>query len=496
MDGTTLLSNVDRRLVLDRLHKLDPFHTLPAQDDIAAGQIFAAVFKEIAKYNTTAKCWYIYDGVRWVADEGGVMVEGLAMTLCRALLIYVADIQSQFYVDFITDLQTRAARERMIKDARAFVSCETTDFDADPDLFNCQNIVLNLKTHRLMEHSPELMLSKVSNVKYDRDAQCDDFKKFLAEIMLGDNEKVEYLQTLFGYALTGRSEREECYFLYGATTRNGKGTLTNLIKYLMGDYAANIQPESLAMQKKDGRSASGDIARLNGVRFLQMSEPPKKMKLDVAMLKTLTGRDAITARNLYEREFEFVPVFKLFVNTNYLPVVLDDTLFSSGRVKVITFDRHFSEAEQDKGLKDRLQAPEALSGVLNWMLEGLKRYHADGNTIEAPEAVKSATAAYRSNSDKIQNFIDEALDADDNQTVSAKDVYAAFVKWCAQNGYGADNKRNFLAELKSRGMLAATGTVNGRTIHNVIKGHKVAFDYLSFDVVSTGKSWDDTINFD
>ena len=73
------------------------------------------------------------------------------------------------------------------------------------------------------------------------------------------------------------------------------------------------------------------------------------MKLDVALLKTLTGR--MSSQHVicgYEREFEFKPCFKLFINTKFFTVVLDDTLFSSGRVKIITFDRHFDDKEQDQ----------------------------------------------------------------------------------------------------------------------------------------------------
>ena len=40
---------------------------------------------------------------------------------------------------------------------------------------------------------------------------------------------------------------------------------------------------------------------------------------------------------LYENEYDFMPVFKLFINTNYLPVVIDETLLTSRRTKVITF---------------------------------------------------------------------------------------------------------------------------------------------------------------
>lgn len=67
-----------------------------------------------------------------------------------------------------------------------------------------------------------------------------------------------------------------------------------------------------------------------------------------ALLKSLLGRDSITARFLHQREFEFIPKFKLVINTNYLPVITDDTIFSSGRLNVVSFDRHFEPHEQDK----------------------------------------------------------------------------------------------------------------------------------------------------
>ena len=277
--------------------------------------------------------------------------------------------------------------------------------------------------------------------------------------------------------MTGKNEREECIMLYGSTTRNGKSTLLNTIRYLFGDYRANIQPETLAMQKnRDGRTASGDIARLNGVRFLQMSEPPKRMKIDVALLKTLIGRDVVTARHLYEREFEFIPCFKLYVNTNFLPVVLDDTLFSSGRVKVVTFDRHFEEEEQDHTLKDRLQMPEVLSGILNWMLKGLKQYHTNGNAIEIPDSVRKATDEYRTKSDKVRNFIDDVLTPHDGAVVRARDVYDAYGNWCRVNGYGVENKANFLSELRAKGLLSDMGTINGKTHRNVVKGYMIDDD--------------------
>jgi putative DNA primase/helicase len=346
-------------------------------------------------------------------------------------------------------------------------------------LFNCQNCVINLQTGEAIPHDPDLLLSKISNVKYDPEVTSVDFDRFIHEIMLNDEEKIRYLQKIFGYCLTGENTQEQCYMCYGSTTRNGKSTLLEVIGYLFGDYAMNIQPETLAQRERNSRNASGDIARLDGCRFLHMSEPPKRMKFDVALLKALIGRDPITARHLHEREFEFTPVFKLMINTNYLPVVTDDTLFSSERVKVITFDRHFKPEEQDRKLKGRLKKDYNLSGIFNWCLEGLKAFQNDGGILIEPDSVKSATEDYRSKSDKIQNFINDCLIYTPGVNSSIKDTYEAFKNWCQDNGFGTENKSNFIEEMKTKGLHANSGTVYGVTKHNVVKDHIIAVDYIT-----------------
>ena len=107
--------------------------------------------------------------------------------------------------------------------------------------------------------------------------------------------------------MLGENTAEEFYIFYGSTTRNGKTTLLGTVQYLLGDYACSIKPESLAQAKDaNGRTASGDIARLYGIRFLHCTEPPKRMKLNVELIKCLTGGDVITARHLYEMAADII----------------------------------------------------------------------------------------------------------------------------------------------------------------------------------------------
>ncbi len=323
-------------------------------------------------------------------------------------------------------------------------------------------------------HSPRDLLSKISNVIYLADATASPWDKFIAEVMQNDAEKIDYLQKILGYSLTAETTLETCWILYGATTRNGKSTLVETISYMLGGahgYSMTTQPQTLAMkQNKDTRQASGDIARLAGCRFLNASEPPKKMLFDCALLKTLLGRDAITCRRLYESEFEYIPMFKLFINTNYLPLMQDDSIFSSGRVNVITFDKHFSRDEQDTGLKERLKNPQIISGIFLWCIEGLKKYREHGAT--PPQSVRNATEEYRQSSDKIGLFISECLQKTGKNSFAGK-VYQCFSDWCEANGYGTESKTNFFDELKIKGIFAPSGTVDGKGVRNIVRGYEI-----------------------
>ena len=472
--------------VADRIRELDPYHKeiYRKRDDLTLSRLFSDVFRDRLRYNVTTKEYAFYDGRVWVRDTGSMITEGILKTFVKAMIVYISGMEDNDYLKFITKYGDRNGRKRILEDARSYNFISQEDFDRDPDLFNCQNCVINLKTGEAIQHDPSLLLSKISNVIYDPEVRSEDFDRFIREIMMDDEDKIQYLQKIFGYCLTGENTQEQAYFCYGSTTRNGKSTLLEVIGYMFGDYGMNAQPETIAQRPRDSRTASGDIARLDGCRFLHMSEPSKRMKLDVALLKTLIGRDPITARHLHEREFEFIPVFKLVINTNYLPVVTDDTLFSSERVKVITFDRHFEPEEQDRQLKGRLKQDHNVTGIFNWCLEGLRAFQKDGGVLIEPDVVKRSTDDYRHKSDKIQNFIDDALIQTPGFNTPIKEVYQAFGVWCQGNGFGTENKSNFIEELKSKGLFQKSGTVRGNTVRNVIKDYVISDDYQEFAPVS------------
>ena len=450
--------------------------------DKGFGRLFADVFKDRHRYNPSRKDFMRYDNKRWVDDIEGLSARASAKVLSDALVRYAVNVDTEGkYLKAVAALCNIRNRNNMLQDSKDVYFFSNEQLDVNDYLLNVQNGTLDLSGNEpvFLSHSPDMLLSKICNAEYDPAADCREWKKFLMEIMQDDKEKISYLQKIAGLSLTGCTQEETCFILYGSTTRNGKSTFCETLIYLLGDYALTMKPESLAVkQNLDSRQASGDIARLAGCRFCNASEPPKRMLFDTALLKSLLGRDSITARHLHQREFSFIPKFKLVINTNYLPTITDDTVFSSGRINVISFDRHFEPQEQDKDLKNRLRDKSEMSGILNWCIEGLQLYRKEG--LKPPAAVQAATDTYRTDSDKIGNFINECLTKTDKNS-KAKDIYEVYSKWCEENGFGVENKSNFFAELKTKGLFANSGTVAGKTVKNIVKGYTVETDFVEYE---------------
>lgn len=451
-------------------------------NDRGNGNLFADAFRKCLRWNTTDEQWMFYNGKVWKPDEGGMRASLLAKKLYDALLAYTAngmvvddeDIKER-YVRHIGHLGERSWRETMIKDARDFYHIDSSLLDADGTLLNCQNGILNLKKRELIAHDPERFQSKICSTSYIPDKRSDLWEWFVADIMYGDVEKIDYLQKLSGYLLLGNSIEEEIYFLNGLTTRNGKTTFIETLAYMLGNsngYALKIDPKSLGFSRYQNPNAPrGDIARLVGCRLAYTSEPDKQLTLDAGLLKQMSGGNVISARFNHKEIFQFEPDFKLVVDCNNLPLITDNTLFDSGRIRVVTFDKHIPEEKQDKSLKAKLREPDNLSGILNWCLDGLEKYLKDG--LVPPPAVVEATNNYRENSDKLGAFISERLE-ESEQNCSGKDVYKEYQRWCRENNLELEQKGIFFADMRARGLLVARGKVNGQSLHNVIVGYEIA----------------------
>ncbi len=453
-------------------------------DDIELSLLYGFIIKDKICYVTESGKWAIYDGTKFVMDSKNA-------TLTHKAIKHISSTLQKYFkkhlkpIDPITPdkaieehnkrlckLSTKVAsntfRTKLESDLRERNPISLQQFDQDKNKFNCINGTLDLKTMTLQPHNPNDLLSKVNGVAYDPNASCPLFAEKVSEIMDHNEEKVHFLQMALGSALLGYNSLEKMYIMYGPTTRNGKSTITECIHSIFGDYGCNMEPESLAQAKKDSRAASGDIARLRATRYVQAAEPNKNMIFDVALVKRLTGNDTLTARNLFESEFEFKPNFVIFLNTNYLPKVMDTTLFASDRIRVIPFEHHFSEEERDPFLKEKLK--DEYSGILNWLITGMQEFKK--NPTYFPDVIRKATLDYLADSDKTEQFISDTFESSENSKILGKEVYSLYREWCEENGFKAEGKPGFFNELRKKNYIKETSTVNGITERNVLVGFR------------------------
>ena len=396
------------------------------------------------------KKWVIWDGRRWKVDNENLIYQ-MAMDAVRGMynkaLEFKTSEETLAMIEHAGRSETVRKTEAMIRATgwEKKINIVPEKLDRYPLIFNCSNGMIDLESGRLMPHKKEMMITKVSPVAYDPEAQCPVWKKFIKEIFGKNRDLINFIQRALGWALTGDTSSQAMFILFG-NGANGKSTFINTVMKLMGDYSTSTPTETF-MQKK-GDQASNDIARLKGTRFVSAMEAEYGVKLAEAVIKRLTGDDVISARFLYGEFFDFIPTFKIFMATNHKPKIggMDNAIWR--RIRMVPFEVSFPENKQDRNLSKKLE--NELPGILAWIVEGTLKWRKEG--LGNTPAVMEATSAYRHEMSAIETFLEEMCIKKETGMVKASFLYNSYKKWCEENNERVLSTRGF-------GMrMAETGT--------------------------------------
>ena len=209
---------------------------------------------------------------------------------------------------------------------------------------------------------------------------------------------------------------------------NGKTTLIETVRSLLGDYGMQAPAETF-LEKRD-TGIPNDVARLRGARFVAATETAEGRRLNEALVKRMTGGDTIVARFMRGEWFEFPATFKVVLATNHRPEIrgTDEAIWR--RIRLVPFTVTIPAEERDHELPAKLRAE--LPGILRWAVEGCLAWQRDG--LDTPEAVVAATADYRSEMDLLGEFIEDCCIVDPNVRSKASDLYNRFNYWSDQSG--------------------------------------------------------------
>lgn len=422
-------------------------------------------------YSYNRKKWLFWDGKKWQLDESGE-IKKLADEICEdlkkeAVLEQDEDKQKALF-KFANKTASHANKEAMIKECQHLydIPASPDDFDAYSDYFNCQNGIVNLRNGELIPHDANFMMTKISFAEYDvAHKKPKMWLKFLDDVTNNNKELQDYIQRCIGYSMSGSTQEQCVYFLYGMGN-NGKSTFLDTLADLFGGYSANTQPETLMIHSKlGGTGANSDIARLKSARFVTSEEPTEGVRLNEGLIKQLTGGSKITCRFLYGDEFEYTPEFKLWVATNHKPVIRGTDFGIWRRIKLIPFEVNIPDSKIDKNMKYKLR--KEFPQILAWAVEGCLKWQADG--IKEPACVTEATQEYKQEMDLIAGFVEQCLviDYDSTEKIMASDLFSLYSKWAKQNNEWEMSSKKFFMEAKKR--LPETGRSGKGVFYSSIK---------------------------
>ena len=264
--------------------------------------------------------------------------------------------------------------------------------------------------------------------------------RFFNDIMLSQ-ERTIYLRRILGASLT--AEQVRYLFLCHGSGRNGKSTLFDIMKKIMGPFCRTVSSDVFIQntKKRDPGAATPHLIPLIGARLCLFSESKENDALNQDELKRITGGDEIPVRKNYGSQFEFVPMCKLFMLTNPLPKLdvndlafidrLINCPFETRFVKSIEHDLavHPNKRLEDQELIQRLK-DEDLSDVFAWLVQGAIEFYEKNVDTDVPRDFVQAKQAYLSDVDTLAQFLDEETLFEKGQFVTIRDLFDHYARWC------------------------------------------------------------------
>jgi len=328
-----------------------------------------------------------------------------------------------------------------------------TDIGFTPNLNHLcvNNGTLNLNTFELEDHSPVHQLRTRLDVSWDPNARCPKFLAYLDGVFQPDADKIDkiaFVQQWLGYLLVPDTQMQKMLWLVGAGA-NGKSVLLSIVNALVGE--ANISHAML-----DTFDKPHIRAELDGKLVNIAGEMAADSMINDGYIKAIVAGDTIEASRKYKPSMSFKPFTRLMAATNNLPRTNDLTHGFFRRTIILTFNRKFTDTEQNPNLVKELR--EELPGILVWAIAGLRQLRQRGY-FTIPESSNAALEQYRAEANPVKLFADECLVASPTGRAQAKDLLAVHREWCSQYGFNCRNVSTFgralgelgLEQIKSNG---------------------------------------------
>ena len=277
---------------------------------------------------------------------------------------------------------------------------------------------------------------------YDPEAKAPKFENYLNDVLPGieGKELQKILSEFIGYIFVKNLKLEKCLLLYGFGA-NGKSVFFDIVNALLG--RENVSNFSLQNLSEEHNRALIVNKLLN-----YGSEIRGNIESDI--FKQLISGEPTQARLKYGNSFIAEDYAKLCFNCNTLPKDVEHTEAFFRRFIIIPFKQTIKENKRDPELAKKIIKNE-LSGVFNWVIEGLKRV-IQNKGFTASNTVRKQIEDYKKDSDSTLSYFEEmsyVKSFHDSETMPLKDLYPGYRSYCIGNGLNPLGSKNFGARLRA-----------------------------------------------
>lgn len=333
-------------------------------------------------------------------------------------------------------------REKLFKQFLSMSYLPTPQQETNKVLINLKNGTFEItpKDTILRSFKPADFLTYQLPFGYDPSASAPLFFTYLNRV-LPDIQAQNILSEFMGYVFidTSTLKLEKALLLYGDGA-NGKSVFFEIVTALLGiENTSNHSLESLTNETGYHRATIANklvnyASELNG-------------KLETSIFKQLVSGEPVSARLPYGNPFTIRKYAKLIFNCNRLPTDVEHSNAYFRRFLIIPFDVTIPEHERDPELPQKIIKSE-LSGVFNWVLEGLKRI-LENKKFSESDKVKQAIESYKKSSDSVKMFLDDNhYVIDSNEIKPLKELYTEFKAYCLDSGYRVTSISTFSERLR------------------------------------------------
>ena len=388
--------------------------------------------------------WYHFNGSIWKSDSDNIQMKKEIMELSKLFDRIRTHYQNKGENDpshtlgkniksLINKFHKPGFQDDVIKGAKIYFNDESfiTNLNSKKHLVPFSNGVFDLLSNQFRETKKEDFINLTVNYNYNLQVDNPEVRLFLEQVLPKKGVR-DFVLKKMSECLNGDIPNTNFLMFIGDTGANGKSQLLNLMKATLGELGEKVEVTLLTRKRNNANEANTEKIKLMHKRFAFLSEPEDGEKINIGLLKELTGSEEIVARGLYQESVSFVMEAKLFLACNELPEIKGEDTALWRRIRVIDFPSRFvddpkepGEFKIDRTLPSRMREdPSWRQTFMNILLE---YYYYD---IREPEEVQLKTNEYRQENNDFYNWLDENLEysSNNNDYIELKTICELYLK--------------------------------------------------------------------